>query len=246
MKRVAVVTGGGRGIGRAVAEALGEDGWSVAVAGRTPDTIDEVARKLGPSGLAVQTDVTKPNDVENLFNQTVDTFGHVDLLFNNAGMAASPVPVDELPIDEWNNVVAVNLTGAFLCARAAFGHMRRQNPTGGRIINNGSISATTPRLYSAAYTSTKHAITGLTKSLSLDGRQYAISCGQLDLGNISSDMGSGTASGALQADGSRAAEPTIGYQAVCDAVRYMANLPADTNTLTMTVMANGMPFVGRG
>lgn len=247
MKRVAVVTGGGGGIGRAVARSLSDDNWNVVVAGRTESSLKETVSQFATEGLAVRTDVAQPADVERLFTLTTETFDRVDLLFNNAGIAASAVPVDELSIEEWNNVVAVNLTGAFLCARAAFGHMRTQDPSGGRIINNGSISATTPpRLYSAAYTSTKHAVTGLTKSLALDGRRFGISCGQINLGNISSDMGNMSAQGVLQPDGSTAKEPTISVDHVCDAVRYMANLPAEANTLSITVMANGMPFVGRG
>lgn len=245
MKKVAVITGGGDGIGRAVAIALSKAEWSVVVAGRTAAKLDETVTQLQTPGLAVQCDVSVASDVEKLFSEAVKAFGQVDLLFNNAGIAASAVPVDELPLDEWNNVIAINLTGAFMCARAAFGQMRKQTH-GGRIINNGSVSATTPRLFSAPYTCSKHAISGLTKSLSLDGRQFGISCGQIDLGNISSRMGDQMAKGVLQADGSTLSEPTISAEPVCDAVLYMAGLPQGANVLNITVMANDMPFVGRG
>ncbi len=245
MSEVAVITGGGDGIGRAVALALSEQNWRVVVAGRTQSSLDETVKLMPNEGLAVQCDVSDANAVANLFEQTVSTFGQVDMLFNNAGIAAPAVPVDELPVDTWNQVVAINLTGAFLCAQAAFGQMRKQ-PNGGRIINNGSVSATAPRLFSAPYTCTKHAITGLTKSLSLDGRQFGVSCSQIDLGNISSKMGDKMAEGVLQANGSTMAEPTIPVKPVCDAILYMVNLPKEANVLNMTVMANGMPFVGRG
>lgn len=245
MKRVAVVTGGGAGIGRAVALSLSQHGWHVVVAGRTQSSLDETLSQCQTEGLAVACDVSVASDVENLFSKTVAQFGQVDMLFNNAGVAAPAVPVDELSLDEWNKVVAINLTGAFMCARAAFGQMRKQQD-GGRIINNGSVSATTPRLFSAPYTCTKHAISGLTKSLALDGRRFGISCGQIDLGNISSSMGDQMAQGVLQADGSTLSEPTIEVEPVCDAILYMANLPADANVLNITVMASGMPFVGRG
>jgi len=245
MKRVAVVTGGGGGIGRAAAIALAKNGWHVVVAGRTADSLQRTVAELATEGYAVACDVSDASQVQTLFDTTVERFGQLDLLFNNAGISAPAVPVDELAIDVWNQVVAINLNGAFYCARAAFGQMRKQ-PNGGRIINNGSVSASTPRLFSAAYTSTKHAITGLTKTLALDGRRYGISCGQIDLGNISSSMGDKMAQGVLQPDGSTMAEPTIGVEPVCDALVYMAGLPADANVLNITVMANGMPFVGRG
>ena len=245
MKRVAVVTGGGGGIGRAVAIALSENDWQVVVAGRTQSTLDETVGLMSTPGLAVECDVSKSSDVTSLFSKAVSQFGCVDMLFNNAGIAAPAVPVDELSEEIWDQVVAINLTGAFLCARAAFGQMRKQE-SGGRIINNGSISATTPRPFSAPYTCTKHAITGLTKSLSLDGRQFGISCSQIDLGNITSKMGDKMAEGVLQANGSTLAEPTIAVKPVCDAILYIVNLPKDANVLNMTVMANSMPFVGRG
>ncbi len=246
MSNVAVVTGGGRGIGKAVALALNEAGWQVVVAGRTADALSDTVSAMGSDGLAVPTDVRDEAAVEALFDRTVERFGRVDLLFNNAGVAAPPVPVDELDVDAWRDLIDVNLTGAFLCARAAFGRMRRQDPQGGRIINNGSISSETPRLYSAPYTASKHAITGLTKSLALDGRTFGIACGQIDIGNVTSDMGAGAAADALQADGSRMEEPLMGMKNVTDAVLYMAGLPAEANVLSLTVMATTMPFVGRG
>jgi len=199
---------------------------------------------LANDGLAVVCDVADEAAVDQLFAQAVEKFGSVDLLFNNAGIAAPAVPVDELSVKAWTDLMDINLTGSFLCARAAFKQMRKQGA--GRIINNGSISATTPRLFSAPYTASKHAIRGLTKSLALDGRRYGICCGQIDLGNISSSMGDAMAQGVLQPDGSTLAEPVIGVEPVCDALVYMANLPADVNVLNINVMANGMPFVGRG
>lgn len=245
MSRVAIITGGGGGIGRDVAIALSQNDWNVVVAGRTQSTLDDTVEKLETKGLGIACDVSNAQQVENLFSLAVKEFGSVDLLFNNAGVAASAVPVDELDLSEWEKIISINLTGAFICARAAFGQMRKQK-AGGRIINNGSVSATTPRLYSAPYTCTKHAISGLTKSLSLDGRQYGIACSQIDLGNISSSMGDVMAQGVLQANGSILSEPTISTKPVCDAMVYMANLPPGANVLNITVMANDMPFVGRG
>ncbi len=246
MSRVAVITGGGKGIGRAAAEALSADGWSVVIAGRTQTSLDDTVANLPGDGLAVVTDVSKAIEVENLFAQTVERFGRVDLLFNNAGIAAPPVPIDELPVEAWEQLIAINITGSFLCARAAFAQMRSQEPSGGRIINNGSISATTPRPFSAPYTTSKHAITGLTKSLSLDGRDLGITCGQIDIGNAASEMVEQMSKGIRQADGSVKSEATMGLDNVANAVVHMANLPPDVNILTMTIMANGMPFVGRG
>jgi len=245
-KRTAIVTGGGKGIGLAAAQALAEAGWNVVIAGRDEAALNEAAADIDGEVLAVPADVSDPASVDQLFSTAVARFGQLDLLFNNAGRAAPAVPVNELDIATWLDVVAVNLTGSFLCARAAFAQMRSQDPQGGRIINNGSVSATTPRPFSAPYTSTKHAITGLTKSLSLDGRTLGITCGQINLGNISSEMGDAMAMGVLQPDGSKKAEPTIPVSHVADAVMYMASLPADANVLDITVMANGMPFVGRG
>jgi len=244
MSKVAVVTGGGGGVGRAAAIALSKDGWKVVVAGRTQTSLDETSAACDNESLAVVCDVADEKAVDNLFEEAVSAFGSVDLLFNNAGITAPAKSVDELPVKAWTDLININLTGSFLCARAAFRQMRKQGA--GRIINNGSVSATTPRLFSAAYTSSKHAINGLTKSLALDGRRYGICCGQLDLGNISSSMGDAMAQGVLQADGSTLEEPVISVKPVCDAIVYMANLPADVNVLNINVMANGMPFVGRG
>ena len=246
MNGVAVVTGGGRGIGRSVADALSADGWSVVVAGRTGSTLDATVLDLPGEGLAVVTDVSDEAAVERLFDAAVERFGRIDLLFNNAGIAAPAVPIDELPVEAWHEVIAVNLTGSFLCARAAFARMRAQEPQGGRIINNGSVSATTPRPFSAPYTASKHAITGLTKSLALDGRAFGISCGQIDIGNASSEMGEKIAAGILQPDGRIVGEPTMQMGNVANAVVYMAGLPPEANVLNMTVMATNMPFVGRG
>jgi NAD(P)-dependent dehydrogenase (short-subunit alcohol dehydrogenase family) len=246
VNKVAVVTGGGRGIGRSVAEALSANGWSVVVAGRTQESLDESVAALAGDGLAVVADVGSEADVERLFANAVEHFGRVDLLFNNAGIAAPAVPIDELDVERWERVIRVNVTGSFLCARAAFAQMRRQEPRGGRIINNGSVSATTPRPFSAPYTTSKHAITGLTKSLALDGRGYGISCGQIDIGNADSDMGERIAAGVLQPNGSIVGEPTMQMGDVAKAVVYMAGLPPEANVLNMTVMATNMPFVGRG
>ena len=248
MSRVAIVTGAGSGIGRAVALALLRDGYAVALAGRRRELLEETrcAASTEASALAVPTDVSDERSVDALFRTVVARFGRVDVLFNNAGTAAPAVPFDELTSEAWHAVIAVNLTGAFLCARAAFGVMRRQSPQGGRIINNGSISSQVPRLRSAPYTATKHAITGLTKSLALDGREYDIACGQIDIGNASTEMTRQMARGVLQADGSTAIEPTMDVALVADAVVQMARLPLDANVLSMTIMATKMPFVGRG
>jgi NAD(P)-dependent dehydrogenase (short-subunit alcohol dehydrogenase family) len=246
---VAVVTGGGSGIGAASALALAADGWTVVLAGRRPETLDEtVARGADLPGTleAVLTDVTDPDAVETLFAHAVDRHGRLDLLFNNAGSFGTPARVDDLPVAEWNAIVAVNLTGVFLCTRAAFRIMREQTPRGGRIINNGSISAHVPRPHSVAYTATKHAVTGLTRSTALDGRAHDIACGQIDIGNAATDMTAPMADGVPQADGSTAPEPRMDVEDAARAVRYMASLPLDANVLTMTVMATGMPYVGRG
>jgi len=243
--RVAVVTGGGSGIGAATARELAGDGWTVVIAGRRPGALDEVAAqtdRIEP----VPTDVTSEAGVRRLFDTVVARHGRVDLLFNNAGTSAPAVELDELPLDAWNQVVAVNLTGAFLCTREAFRVMRSQDPRGGRIINNGSISAHTPRPRSIAYAATKHAITGLTRSTALDGRPYDIACGQIDIGNAATAMGAGMAAGTMQADGSVRPEPVMDMTEAARAVRYMASLPLDANVLTMTVMATKMPYVGRG
>lgn len=246
MSRVAIVTGGGRGIGRSAALALSADGWSVVVTGRTAETLEATVADLEGDGLAVVADVADSDDVDRAFAATVDRFGSVDLLFNNAGMSARPVPIDELSVEDWKRVVDVNLTGSFLCARAAFAQMRSQNPQGGRIINNGSISATTPRPFSAPYTSTKHAVSGLTKSLALDGRACNIACGQIDIGNAATEMTAPMSSGIPQPNGETLVESTMDVDNVGNAIVYMAGLPLDANVLFMTVMASDMPFVGRG
>ena len=248
-QRIAVVTGGGSGIGAAVAHALAGDGWTVVLAGRRREALEAVvAAGSGLTGVldAIPTDVTDEASVRSLFETTVQRHGRVDLLFNNAGIGAPSVDIDALELEDWNKVVAVNLTGAFLCTREAFRAMRQQKPRGGRIINNGSISAHAPRPRSIAYTATKHAITGLTKSTALDGRAFDIACGQIDIGNAATDMGSGAASGAAQADGTVRPEPLMDVAEVGRAVRYMADLPLDANVATMTVMATKMPFIGRG
>ena len=248
-RRIALVTGAGSGVGRSAAVALSRDGWHVVAVGRRAgplaETVEECGRE-GGSGSAVAADVSDPASVETLFEKVRTDHGRLDLLFNNAGTAAPPVPVDELDVSQWQRVVDVNLTGSFLCARQAFGLMKSQDPAGGRIINNGSVSAHVPRLNSAPYTATKHAITGLSKSLSLDGRPFGITCGQIDIGNALTPLTARMHEGVLQSDGSIRPEPTMDAADVGRAVAYMASLPADANVLTMTVMANGMPFIGRG
>lgn len=245
--RIGIVTGAGTGIGRAAAQSLAKDGWTIVAVGRRPDPLEEtVAGLTGDDHVAVPTDVTDPDAVDSLFEATVNRFGRVDLVFNNAGVSAPPVAPDKLAVQDWQRVVDINLTGSFLCARAAFAQMKAQDPLGGRIINNGSVSATTPRPNSAPYTATKHAITGLTKALSLDGRAFDIAVGQIDIGNAGTEMVEAMKSGIAQADGSIKAEATIDVGHVGSAVAYMASLPLDANVLTMTVMANQMPFVGRG
>ena len=247
--RVAVVTGAGSGIGRHVALALLGAGYRVVLAGRREEALRETAAasEAAPgSALVVPTDVTDPASVSALFARTREELGRVDLLFNNAGTFGRPAPVDEVSFEDWQTVVATNLTGAFLCAQAAFRAMKEQQPRGGRIINNGSISAHAPRPHGIAYTATKHAVTGLTKALALEGRAFGIACGQIDIGNAATDLTAGIRQGALQADGSVVPEPTFDPRHAADAVLYMASLPLDTNVLFLTVMATGMPFVGRG
>jgi NAD(P)-dependent dehydrogenase (short-subunit alcohol dehydrogenase family) len=247
--KTAIVTGAGSGIGGATALALLAEGYSVALAGRRADALAETivrAGSDGPRALAVPTDVTDPEAVRELFEATVRAFGRVDVLFNNAGSGAPPVPLEDLSIEDWRRVVDVNLTGPFLCTREAFRVMKAQNPRGGRIINNGSISAHVPRPDSAPYTATKHAIAGLTKSTSLDGRKYDIACGQIDIGNAETELTARMKGGVRQANGSLAPEPTIDVAIVARAVVHMASLPLDANILFMTVMATKMPFVGRG
>lgn len=247
--RVALVTGAGSGVGRAVTLALLGDGYSVVLAGRRADALAETIDLAGDGAaraLPVPTDVTRAEQVEALFAVTLSTFGRLDFLFNNAGVSAPPVPLEELTPAQWQQVVDVNLTGAFFCTQHAFRIMKEQTPKGGRIVNNGSVSAQAPRPHSAPYTATKHAITGLTKSTALDGRRYNIACGQIDIGNARTEMAAKMERGVPQADGSVAVEPVMDVAHVADAVLQMANLPLDANVLTMTLMATNMPLVGRG
>jgi NADP-dependent 3-hydroxy acid dehydrogenase YdfG len=244
--RVAVVTGAGSGIGRACAQALARDGWAVVLAGRRARALEETAAACpGAPMLAVPTDVTRPPEVDALFAAVLARFGRVDFLFNNAGVMAGG-RFDELPFETWKAVVDVNLHGMFLCAQGAFRAMKAQSPQGGRIVNNGSISAHAPRPDSAAYTATKHAVTGLTKSISLDGRAFGIACGQIDVGNAATELASVMALGVKQADGRVAREPMMDVALVADAVARMAALPLAANVQSMTIMATTMPFVGRG
>jgi len=242
---ITLVTGAGSGIGRAAATTLHANGHTVIVTGRRQSELEATAAGKERM-LVIPADVSNEEAVDALFAAIERTFGRLDVLFNNAGTTAPGLPIDELPVAEWNKVVGVNLTGAFLCARAAFRLMKKQDPKGGRIINNGSISAQTPRPNSAPYTATKHAITGLTKSLALDGRPHGIAAGQIDIGNAATDMTQRMTAGVPQADGSLKAEPRMNVQHVADAALYMASLPLDANVLTMTVMATAMPLVGRG
>ena len=244
--RIALVTGAGSGVGRAVAIALARNQWTVALAGRRIPPLEETAREGGPSCLPMQCDTTDEASVDALFARIAARFGRLDLLFNNAGTASPPAPLDQTSPAAWRSVIDTNLTGTFLCTRAAFALMRQQTPRGGRIINNGSISATVPRPGMIAYTASKHAVTGLTKATSLEGRPYDIACGQIDIGNTATEMASPMAKGIRQADGSLTAEPTFDVRHVADAVLYMAGLPLDANVLFMTVMATTMPYVGRG
>lgn len=247
--KIALITGAGSGIGKATALAFWEVGYSVVLAGRHLDTLQATVDTAGVSGeraLIVPTDVGDPSAVKALFAQTKSTYGRLDVLFNNAGMGAPSVPLEDLTFEQWKMVVDVNLTGSFLCTQEAFKIMKEQNPRGGRIINNGSISAYAPRPNSAPYTATKHAISGLTKSTSLDGREYDIACGQIDIGNAATDMTQRMDNGVPQANGSMMVEPRMDVKNVTDAVIYMASLPLNANVLFMTVMATHMPFVGRG
>jgi len=249
-KGIALVTGGGSGVGKAVARGLSAAGWQVVISGRRQSSLDEAAAQIsGETGgemIGIAADVGDPVAVKALFQKMADRFGRLDLLVNNAGISNAAVPLEDISFEEWNAVVAANLTGAFLCTQEAFRLMKAQTPRGGRIVNNGSISATTPRPFSAPYTATKHAITGLTKSTSLDGRPFDIACGQIDIGNAASDMTAKMGAGVPQANGEVAAEPTMDPVHVAEAVVYMAGLPLDANVLTLTVMATKMPFVGRG
>src|SRR5436190_16266744 len=248
-RKIAIVTGAGSGIGKATALSLLKEGYHVVLAGRRAEALEQVVAEAGPrrsDALAVPTDVSDPSSVRELFEKTKNTFGRLDLLFNNAGTSAAPIPLEDLPVEEWRHVIEVNLTGAFLCTQAAFRLMKAQTPRGGRIINNGSISAHVPRPNSAPYTASKHAITGLTKSTALDGRKYDIACGQIDIGNAGTEMTARMSKGVPQADGSLAVEPTIDPQHIARAVAYMASLPLDANVPFITVMATKMPYIGRG
>ena len=247
--RIALVTGAGSGIGRAVSLALQAAGYSVVLAGRRLETLEQTATQAtldGGTMLPIPTDVGNPESVRTLFAGTREAFGRLDLLFNNAGANTPAIPMEELTYEQWMGVVAVNLTGSFLCAQQAIQLMKSQDPRGGRIINNGSISAHAPRPHSAPYTATKHAITGLTKSISLDCRGYNIACGQIDIGNAATEMTQRMTAGVLQANGTTAAEPRIDVRHIADAVLYMAGLPLDANVQFITVMATHMPFIGRG
>jgi NAD(P)-dependent dehydrogenase (short-subunit alcohol dehydrogenase family) len=246
VKKVALVTGAGSGIGRAAAKGLAKAGYSVVVAGRRQDALEATKAQIGGECLAVATDITDPASVAALFAATKKTFGRLDVLFNNAGTGAPAIPLEDLTIEQWKAVVDTNLSGAFYCTQEAFRLMKTQDPKGGRIINNGSISAHVPRPFSAPYTATKHGITGLTRAASLDGRIHNIACGQIDIGNAATDMTAKMQTGVLQADGSTAIEARMDVRHVVDAVVHMASLPLDVNVLFMTVMANQMPFVGRG
>ena len=247
--KIALVTGAGSGIGRAVSLTLHAAGYAVVLAGRRVQRLDETAGQAKPDGgplLVVPTDVSDPAAVRALFAQTRDAFGRLDVLFNNAGIGAPGIPMEDLTFEQWSAVVGTNLTGAFLCVQEAIRIMKAQEPRGGRIINNGSISAHAPRPNSAPYTATKHAMTGLTKCISLDGRKYDIACSQIDVGNAATEMSARMARGVPQADGTRAVEARFDVQHVADAVLYMANLPLDANVQFITVMATKMPFIGRG
>jgi NAD(P)-dependent dehydrogenase (short-subunit alcohol dehydrogenase family) len=248
-RKIALVTGAGSGIGRAAALALLKEGYAVVLAGRRAEALEQTARAAGPDGsraLAVPADVTDEASVRALFGKTAQTFSRLDLLFNNAGAGAPPVPLEELTAAQWRRVLDVNLTGAFFCTQAAIRIMKNQSPRGGRIINNGSLSAHTPRPNSAPYTASKHAIAGLTKATALDGRTYDIACGQIDIGNAATEMTARMKDGVPQANGQLAPEPTMDVEHVARAVVYMASLPLDANVLFLTVMATQMPFVGRG
>jgi NAD(P)-dependent dehydrogenase (short-subunit alcohol dehydrogenase family) len=247
--KIALITGAGSGIGKASALALMRHGWSVVLAGRRKELLEDVAREgqsAGARSLVVPTDVADAASIRNLFTRTKETFGRLDLLFNNAGIGAPAVPMEDLPFEKWKAVVDTNLTGSFLCTQEAIRIMKDQTPRGGRIINNGSISAHAPRPNSVAYTSTKHAMTGLTKSTSLDGRKYDIACGQIDVGNAETPLAARMKDGVPQADGSVRPEPLMDVEVVANAVVYMAGLPLDANVQFLTVMATKMPFVGRG
>ena len=245
--KVAIITGAGSGVGRATAQALAKGGFALVLAGRRAEPLEETVRLVAPAqAIAVPTDVSNPASVKALFDKAVEAFGRVDVVFNNAGTGAPAIPLEDLTFEQWKTVVDANLTGPFLCTQQAFRVMKDQAPRGGRIINNGSISAYAPRPNSAPYTATKHAISGLTRSTALDGRKYDIACGQIDIGNAATEMTERMTAGVMQADGRMAVEPRIDPAHVAGAVAYMASLPLDANILFMNVMATKMPFVGRG
>ena len=244
--KIALVTGAGSGIGRAVAVKLAANGFTVVLAGRTQTRLSDVATQIGNGALVVVTDVTDPQSVRALFDAIRERFGRLDVLFNNAGVSASAQPLESLEFEAWRTVMETNVTGVFLCTQAAFSLMKEQRPQGGRIINNGSISATTPRPHLIAYTASKHAVSGLTKTAALEGRAFNIACGQIDIGNTATDMAAPMTSGTLQADLTIKPEPTFDVAHAADAVLYMANLPLTASVLSMTVIATKMPFVGRG
>jgi NAD(P)-dependent dehydrogenase (short-subunit alcohol dehydrogenase family) len=246
-QKIALITGAGSGVGRAVSMALAEASWHLALVGRTQATLEETA-KLCPSAKVkvYPTDISKPEEVSELYQQLVRDFGRLDLLFNNAGVNAPAMPMEELPFEEWKRVIDINLTGSYLCAREAVKLMKNQRPIGGRIINNGSISSHIPRPQAVPYNASKHAITGLTKSIMLDGRAFNIACGQIDIGNAGTDMTKRMQTGVIQADGSLKPEPIMQLEDVGRAVVYMASLPTDTNIPWLTIMANEMPYAGRG
>jgi NAD(P)-dependent dehydrogenase (short-subunit alcohol dehydrogenase family) len=246
MTKIAMITGAGSGVGRAVAQALAEDGWQLALVGRKRETLEETARSLKGTHLLAPADVGDPAAVKGIFAQIEDRFGRLDMLFNNAGIGTPAIPIEELSFEQWQAIVSVNLTGAFLCTQEAVRMMKAQDPRGGRIINNGSISADRPRPHSAPYTATKHAITGLTKSTILDGRPFDITAGQVDIGNAATDMTQRMTQGVLQPDGRLMVEPRMDVNHVAQAVAYMAGLPLESNVPFLTVMATKMPLFGRG
>jgi NAD(P)-dependent dehydrogenase (short-subunit alcohol dehydrogenase family) len=246
MNQIALVTGAGRGVGRITAITLAKKGWVVIVAGRDKIAIDAVAKEAGGGSVGIVCDVSDPESVKSLFAQIKSSFGRLDLLFNNAGVVTQGVALEDVKVEDWQNIVGVNISGVFYCTQQAFALMKTQSPMGGRIINNGSLSAQSPRPNSSAYTASKHAVTGLTKTASLDGRAFDIAVGQIDIGNANTDMAQQTRVGTTQADGSKMIEPTIDPQNVADAVAFMASLPLSTNVPFITVMATKMPFSGRG
>jgi NAD(P)-dependent dehydrogenase (short-subunit alcohol dehydrogenase family) len=245
-RKIALVTGAGSGIGKAIALRFAQSDYSVVLAGRRAEALEAVAKEGGSFCVPVVADVTKRDSVEALFSRVQSEFGRLDVLFNNAGVSAPPVPLEDLDFNRWQAVIDTNLTGVFLCTQAAFRLMKSQTPRGGRIINNGSISASVPRPRMIAYTASKHAVTGLTKATSLEGRQHGIACGQIDIGNTATDLAAAMQTGTLQADFSVKTEPTFDVRHVADAVLYMASLPLEANVMFMTVMATNMPYIGRG